>query len=124
MTSGKSEKFTIEQGRCYLVDMNPPRKSKPGKVRPVVVIQTSDTLKSGSPGAVIVPLTTQLQEENILRTRLKISPNLSIQKHSDVLIDQIHTVDRAFFIEDLGFLEPSDFKKIQRGVSFLLGLKE
>ncbi len=111
----------IEQGRCYLVDMNPARKSKPGKVRPVIVIQSSDTLKIGSPGVVVIPLTTQLQNENILRLRISPSQELQIQKPSDALMDQLHTVDRSLFIKDLGVLEVGDFRKVVEGVKFLLG---
>ncbi|MBI2335912.1 MAG: type II toxin-antitoxin system PemK/MazF family toxin [Deltaproteobacteria bacterium] len=120
MNSRDSEKILIEQGRCYLADMNPPRKSKPGKHRPVVVIQSSDTLRMGSPGVVIVPLTTRLDDANILRTRLSPSEKLKIEKPSDVLLDQIHTLDRSLLLRDLGPLNPTDFEKVERGVRFLL----
>lgn len=110
----------IEQGRCYLVDMNPPRKSKPGKVRPVVVIQSTDTILAGTPGIVIVPLTTQLAETNVLRVRVKKSPQLHLQKDSDALLDQVHTVDRGLFIENLGETPQDSFKSISEGLQFLL----
>ncbi len=111
----------IEQGYCYVVDMNPPRRSKPGKIRPVVVIQASDTLEAGSPGVVVVPLTTQLRDGNILRVRLDPSNTLEVKQPSDVLLDQVHTIDRSFFIECLGPVAPVSFEKIQDGVRFLLG---
>ena len=44
MTLKKSDLLIVKKGYCYLADMNPPRLSKPGKVRPVVVIQSQDTL--------------------------------------------------------------------------------
>ena len=122
MSSHDSSKFLIEQGACYLVDMNPPRKSKPGKIRPVVVIQCSDTLHAGSPGVVVVPVTSQLREENILRVRLSPSHFLKLQKPSDVLLDQIHTIDRTLFIEPLGHVALPELKKIEGGVRFLLGV--
>ncbi len=122
MTFPKSENRSIEQGHVYLADMNPPRKSKPGKTRPVIVIQSSDTLKTGSPGVVIVPLTTQLKEENILRIRITPYAELKITKTSDVLLDQIHTLDRSLFLEDLGTVPPLLFHKIQSGIQFLLNL--
>lgn len=112
---------TIKKGVCYLVDMNPGRKSKPGKVRPVVVIQSSDTLEAGSLGVVVVPCTSVLKAGNVLRFRLVPSPILSIQKPSDVLLDQIHTVDRTLFLKELGPLDPVDWSKIEEGIKFLLG---
>jgi len=116
-----SNPLSIEQGRCYLVDMNPPRKSKPGKIRPVVVIQSSDTLKAGSPGVVVVPLTTTLSDENILRIRVEPSPDLQLQKPSDALLDQVHTIDRTLFLKELGTLSENDFASIKKGIEFLLG---
>jgi len=103
--------------------MNPPRRSKPGKVRPVIVLQSTDTLKVGSPGVVIVPLTTQLKEENILRTRISPSPELKLEKPSDVLLDQIHTIDRSLFLKEMGALSAQEFQKIEEGVRFLLGFE-
>lgn len=111
----------IEQGHCYLVDMNPPRKSKPGKIRPVVVVQSSDTLQAGSPGVVIIPLTSKLRDENILRIRINPAPGLKIQKPSDALLDQVHTIDRSLFIGELGALPLPEFAKVENGIRFLLG---
>lgn len=121
MSSQNSKTIPIEQGACYLVDMNPPRRSKPGKIRPVIVLQTSDTVKAGSPGVVIVPLTTQLKEENILRVRITPSQELRLSKASDALLDQLHTIDRSLFLEEVGVIPHSLFEKIQEGVKFLLG---
>ncbi len=121
MSSQNSKPILIEQGTCYLVDMNPPRRSKPGKIRPVIVLQTSDTVKAGSPGVVIVPLTTQLKEENILRVRITPSQELKLSKTSDALLDQLHTIDRTLFLEEVGVIPHSIFLKIQEGVKFLLG---
>ena len=110
------------QQHCCLVDMNPPRKSKPGKVRPVVVIQASDVIKLGTPGITIVPVTSQLKPSNILRLRLLPSRELLLKNASDVLIDQIHTIDAALFLQDMGTLADDEFNKIMRGVRFHLGL--
>lgn len=117
------ERFRIEIGHSYLVDMNPPRKSKPGKVRPVVVIQATDTIESGTPGIVCIPLTSQIMPSNILRVSLKSSTTLKIGRESDVLIDQIHTIDRDLFLEPLGPLPETQFEKIMNGVRFLLNLQ-
>ncbi len=111
----------IKFGYCYLVDMNPPRKSKPGKVRPVIVIESTDVLQAGSPGVVIVPLTTQIREGNILRVRIEASALLKLEKESDVLLDQVHTVDRTLFLKELGPLSPETMNHVTEGVRFLLG---
>jgi mRNA interferase MazF len=102
--------------------MNPAKRSKPGKIRPVIVVQSTDTIKAGSPGIAIVPLTTQLMEENILRLRLKPSKQLLLKQTSDCLIDQVHTIDRYYFLEEIGFISDDQLKKIQEGIKFLLGI--
>ncbi|MBI4374345.1 MAG: type II toxin-antitoxin system PemK/MazF family toxin [Deltaproteobacteria bacterium] len=101
--------------------MNPGRKSKPGKTRPVVVIQSSDVTESGAPSIVIVPLTSQTREENILRLRINKRDLPSLEQESDILIDQIHTVDRSLFLKELGTIPQSLMKKIMEGVQFVLG---
>ena len=111
---------TIKQKYIYVANMNPGIKSKPGKVRPVVVIQSSDTLEAGTSGVVVVPCTTRLQEENILRLRLSPRKGLGLTKPSDILIDEIHTLHRSFFYEELGTLLPEEWDKIKEGVRFLL----
>jgi mRNA interferase MazF len=120
MNSPEPEKFAIKQARCYLADMNPPRKSKPGKIRPVIVIQASDVIAAGTSGIVVVPLTTRTEDEHILRVRVDPSKGLGLKKPSDALLDQIHTIDRVLLIEDLGEIPPGIFAKIRDGVRFLL----
>ncbi len=120
MTSPESQMTEIKRGFCYLVDMNPPRRSKPGKVRPVIVIQSSDTLNIGSPGVVVLPLTTQLRESNILRIRLEPSASLQIGKASDALLDQVHTIDRGLFLKELGPVPEAQMEAVETGVRFLL----
>lgn len=111
---------SIKRGFVYIVDMNPGRRSKPGKVGPVVVIQSSDTLDAGSPSVVIVPCTTHLREKNILRHRLNPSSSLKLKQPSDVLLDQIHTIDRSLFLDELGSVGSEDLNKIDKGIRFLL----
>lgn len=116
-----SVSFPIEQGHCYLADMNPPRKSKPGKLRPVVVIQASDTIAAQTPGIVIVPLSTKTAGgENTLRVLIETNRGLKIDKNSVALLDQIHTLDRALFTAHLGAVSPDTLEKIRGGVRFLL----
>ena len=85
-----------------------------------MVIQSSDTLEAGSPGVVVVPLTSKLSEENILRLRIAPSVSLKIGKESDALLDQVHTIDRSLFITELGAMDTRDFEKVEIGVRFLL----
>lgn len=52
----------IRKGHVYTADLNPQIGTEPGKVRPVVVVQT-DLLNGIHPSTVICPITTRIQRE-------------------------------------------------------------
>jgi len=110
----------IRFGYLYAADMNPRVRSKPGKVRPVVVVQSSAVIEAGSPGIVIVPTTSRVVEENPLRIHFPagIAGN---RVGSDVLVDQVHTLDRALFRKELGPVPREQMAKILAGLALLLG---
>lgn len=60
----------IEKFHIYLADLNPRMGTEPGKIRPVIVLQT-DLLNNIHPSTVICPLTTKVvKEADILRVHL------------------------------------------------------
>jgi mRNA interferase MazF len=83
----------IERGWFYLADLNPKRGTEPGKTRPVLVVQTDLLNRQGHSSTVIIPLTTNVQDNaQPLRVRVKAgSPGFSIA--SDLMIDQIRAID-------------------------------
>ncbi len=94
----KIKKFNI-----YLANLDPSFGTEPGKVRPVVVIQT-DYINDLHHSTVVCPLTSKLiKEAGPLRLRLK-SQESGLSGDSDVLIDQIRAIDNRRFKKHLGFL--------------------
>ena len=110
----------IRFGHLYAADMNPRVRSKPGKIRPVVVIQSSAVIEAGSPGIVIVPTTSTVAEENALRVHLPAAV-AGNRVGSDVLVDQVHTLDRTLFRKELGPVPREQMAKILVGLALLLG---
>ena len=94
----KLKKFHI-----YLADLNPRLGTEPGKVRPVVIVQT-DLLNPVHPSTIVCPVTTNISREvGILR--VFISKNDSgLQKDSDILVDQIRAIDNRRFKKHIGKL--------------------
>ena len=83
----------IERGWFYLADLNPGRGTEPGKRRPVLVIQTDLLNQHGHPSTIIVPITTNIQDEAApLRVRIKAGSD-GFQVDSDLMIDQIRAID-------------------------------
>jgi mRNA interferase MazF len=109
----------IRFGHLYAADMNPRVRSKPGKIRPVVVIQSSVVIEAGSPGIVIVPTTSKLAEENPLRVHLP-ARAAGNRAASDVLVDQVHTLDRSLFRKELGAVPRERMTRILAGLALLL----
>ncbi len=101
----KIKKFGI-----YLTDLNPKFGTEPGKVRPVVIIQT-DLLNNYHKSTIICPITTKMiSHADILRVHLNKKEN-GLDKDSDILIDQIRSIDNRRFIKYIGRL--TDLQKLQ-----------
>ncbi len=76
----------IRRGHVYVVDFNPRVRTKPGKVRPAIVLQSDFVSEAGYPSTVVLPTTTRLVEDaGLLRLRLK-RRTAGIDHESDVLI--------------------------------------
>ena len=90
----------IRRGSLYLADLDPRRGSEPGKVRPVLVIQTDLLNEAGHPSTWVVPCTTRLSGENLLRVVLPrgIAGN---REECEVMIDQSRAIDNGRFVRAL-----------------------
>ena len=109
----------IKQYHIYLADLEPAYGSEPGKIRPVVVVQT-DFMNSAHKSAIICPLTTGLiPESKILRVYLS-KTEVSLKKDSDILVDQIRAIDNQRFIRKIGKLNPKQIMKLVRNLKIIL----
>jgi len=109
----------INQFDIWLADLNPSQGTKPGKTRPVVVIQT-DLLNDTHPSTIICPITTNVQEDiEILRVHLKKS---QLDKLSDILVDQIRAIDNKRLITKLGKLTNDQKVKLKNDIRIVLDI--
>ncbi len=90
----------VRRGSLYLADLNPRRRSEPGKVRPVLVVQTDLLNEAGHGSTWILPCTTRLSGENLLRVPLPrgIAGN---RVDCEVMIDQSRAIDNRRFVRTL-----------------------
>ena len=103
----------MRQFEIWLANLNPSRGTEPGKIRPVVVIQTNLLNQLDHPSTLILPISSQLTlEENILRVRLQKGKS-GLEKESEILIDQIRALDNRRFLEKLGSLEAKEIAEIR-----------
>lgn len=91
----------IKKWHVYLADLNPRIGTEPGKVRPVVVVQT-DLLNGLHPSTVVCPLTTKVQPRaRFLRVHLTIG-EAGLKEWSDIIVDQIRAIDNRRFLGHTG----------------------
>lgn len=93
----------IRHGYLYLADLDPGRGTEAGELRPVVVIQTDYLNSVEHPSTWILPCTTKLVGENVLRVFLPtgIAGN---KADCEVMIDQSRAVDNKSLRRELGML--------------------
>lgn len=94
----------IKQYNIYLADLQPSFGSEPGKIRPVVVLQTDLLNNVEHRSTLICPLTTFAVDENKafpLRINLK-KNETGLKQNSDILVDQVRAIDNRRFIKRIG----------------------
>ena len=89
-----------QRGSLYLANLDPRLGTEPGKVRPVLVIQTDLLNEAGHPSTWVLPCTTRLSGENLLRVSLPrgIAGN---RKNCEVMIDQSRAIDNRRLVRRL-----------------------
>jgi len=112
----------LEYGSIWLADLNPPHLSEPGKTRPVLIFQHPFLLEAEHPSTIIIPLTTNLVE-NAAPLRVRVTAQQSLEKDSDLLIDQIRAIDNKRLIKGpLAHLSGSLMAQIQQSLQEVLGI--
>jgi mRNA interferase MazF len=113
----------IKQYEIWMADLNPPKGTEPGKVRPVCILQTN-LLNNIHPSTIILPITTNVNPNaEILRVHLKKGEG-GLQENSDILIDQIRAIDNKRLIQCLGTINPKTAEVIERNIKILLNIGE
>jgi mRNA interferase MazF len=85
----------------------------------MVVVQT-DLLNGVHPSTVICPLTTNVQPEaRLLRVHL-VPGEAGLADQSDVMVDQIRTIDNRRFISELGEISGESQVKLAQNLRVLL----
>jgi mRNA interferase MazF len=109
----------VVKGDVYLADLNPQRGTEPGKVRPVVVVQT-DLLNNHHPSTLVCPITANIRlAAHLLRVHLG-KGEAGLTKSSDVMVDQLRAIDNRRFVKRLGSLFPQTQKQLHQCLLVLL----
>jgi mRNA interferase MazF len=112
----------IKQFEIWTADLNPKIGTEPGKIRPILIIQT-DLLNSSHPSTLICPITTNVVKgSDILRVHIK-KGIANVEKSSDLMIDQIRAIDNKRLIKKIGDLPIDLRKKVAENIKIVLDLE-
>ena len=111
--------MTIKKFHVYTADLNPRFGTEPGKLRPVVVIQT-DLLNPTHPSTIVCPISTKIHpESDLLRVHLR-KGEAGLEKLSDILVDQVRAIDNKRFIKHLGTISDQNKAKLLDNLKILM----
>ena len=114
--------MTIKRGHLYIIDFNPRIKTKPGKLRPALVLQSDLVNDAGYPSTVVIPTTTRLVENaGILRFRLKKGQG-GIARDSDLFLGQVIAVANESFRQEIGALPNPTMEELEERIRIILSL--
>ena len=111
----------IKQFDVWIADLNPPNGTEPGKIRPVVVVQT-DLLNGFHPSTLICPVTTNIfQKAEILRINMS-KNEAGLKQKSAILVDQLRAIDNKRLVKRLGRLNKSSREKLKENLKVIMEL--
>ena len=114
----------IERGVVYLAKLNPAKGEEPGKIRPVLVLQTDLLNSVGHTTVIILPLTTRLVDD-VTPLRLRITRREKLKSDSDILCDQIRAIDRNRIVgEGLARLSEKELLQVETMVKLILDFED
>lgn len=109
-------------GEIWLANLNPGRGTEPGKIRPVLILQNQALLDADHPSTLIIPLTTNLSDD-AEPLRLRIAAQESLSKDSDLLVDQLRSIDNKRLIDGpLLRLDDEVMGRVYLAVAEVLGM--
>jgi mRNA interferase MazF len=112
-----------KRGGVYLANFNPSKGSEAGKIRPCVVMQSDLLNQAGHPSTTILPMTSRLIE-NTAPLRVRINAREDLRSDSDVMIDQIRTIDNRRFCSDLiTLVNTHELLQIETSLQIVLDLE-
>ena len=113
----------FKKGEVYLAKLNPKKGNEVGKLRPVLIYQTDLLNDIEHPTTTILPLSTHLIDD-AYPLRYRVQKREKLQKDSDVLCDQIRTIDNNRILEDkLTTLTLKEMLEIDKQIKITLDIE-
>jgi mRNA interferase MazF len=113
----------FKRGEVYLANLNPKKGNEVGKLRPVLIYQTDMLNEITHPTTTVLPLSTHLIDESY-PLRFRVAKRDKLDSSSEILCDQIRTIDNQRVInEKLTALNDDEMKQVDKQVKIVLGIE-
>ena len=112
--------MVIRQGDVYWMDLGEPDESKPGYMRPWVVVQNNLFNLSRINTVVVCPLTSNLARVNVPGNVALDMGEANLSKPSVVIVSQITTVNKSELGEYIGTLSKRRLHQISRCIALVV----
>ena len=110
----------ISRGDIYVANLNPVKGSEQGGERPVIILQ-NDVGNKFSPTVIVAAITSRTRKKANMPTHVHLE-NPALQKDSQVLLEQIRTLDKTRLISKVGKVTADEMKAIDRSLEVSLSL--
>ncbi len=107
------------RGEIVLVNLNPQRNNEAGKIRPCVIVSSSE-VNEILELVTIVPLTTNCIGEGLFRIALPLRTGLD--QACEAMIEQVRGVSKKRILENLCHVSEDEMNRIDEGLKALLEL--
>jgi mRNA interferase MazF len=112
-----------KQYEIWIAKLDPSIGSEPGKIRPVVILQSDLLNRSGHESFVACAISSQ-HREGISLIRISIEPTATngLLKKSYILCDQIRSIDQSRLMGRIGILNGESINRLNESIEVILGL--
>lgn len=111
-----------KQFEIWIADLNPKIGTKPGKTRPVLLIQTNLLNKIPHPSTIICPITTNVKKDSeILRVHLE-KGTANLYQSCDIMIDQMRAIDNKRLVKKIGNLPKELCNVVMENLKIIIDL--
>jgi mRNA interferase MazF len=115
--------MSIKQYEIWIADFNPQIGTEPGKIRPVLIIQTNLLNQIPHPSTIVCLITTNVKKESdILRVHLQ-KGEANLHQNCDIMIDQIRAIDNKRLVKKVGDLPKNLIEPVKENLMIIIDLE-
>jgi len=113
----------IKQYDVWIADLSPQIGTQPGKLRPVLIVQTNLLNKCMHPSTIVCPITKKVSKETqVLRVHLN-KGTANLLEDCDIMIDQVRAIDNRRLIKKIGELPVELTERVKEYMMVILDLE-